>query len=211
METLFVSICGVAHDAHWIFFLLLMLAGLNMPISEDIILLTGGAIASTCIPEHTMRLYIWIYLGCWISAWEVYWIGRLLGPKLYHFKWFKMFISPERVDRLHHYYEKFGVLTFIVGRFIPGGVRNALFLSCGLGKMPFPKFIARDGFAALISTGTLFTIGYEFGKNYHTMIRYVKTYNLIAALIVITAIVIATLLFWFNSRRKKKNSAEHGE
>jgi membrane protein DedA with SNARE-associated domain len=208
METLFSSICDIAHDAHWIFFLLLMLAGLNLPISEDIILLTGGAIASTCIPDHTLRLYIWIYLGCWISAWEVYWIGRLLGPKLYQFKWIRTFITPERVDRLHHYYEKFGVFTFIFGRFIPGGMRNALFLSCGLGKMPFVKFILRDGFAALISTMTLFTIGYQFGKNYHTMIMYVKTYNMIAALIVIAALAIFTLLFWLNSRRKKRNGAK---
>lgn len=204
METLFSSICDIAHDAHWIFFLLLMLAGLNLPISEDIILLTGGAIASTCIPDHTMRLYIWIYLGCWISAWEVYWIGRLVGPKLYHFKWIKTIITPERVDHLHYYYEKFGVFTFIVGRFIPGGMRNALFLSCGLGKMPFLKFIARDGFASLISTSTLFTIGYKFGEHYDDMIAFVKRYNFIAFLIVIGILVTATFLFWAYSQWKKK-------
>lgn len=205
METFFSSICEVAHEAHWIFFLLLMLAGLNLPISEDIILLTGGAIASTCIPEHTLRLYLWIYFGCWISAWEVYWIGRLLGPKLYDFRWSKHWITKERVERLHTYYEKFGVLIFMVGRFIPGGMRNALFLSCGLGKMPFPIFIVRDGFACIISSATLFTLGYQFGKNYDILVSYVKTYNGVALFIIITALAIIGLNLWLKNRKNQKN------
>lgn len=202
METFFNSICDIAPNAHWIFFLLLMLAGLNLPISEDIILLTGGALASTCIPDHAVRLYIWIYLGCWISAWEVYWIGRLLGPKLYNFRWTKRFINPERVERLHHQYERFGVLTFMVGRFIPGGVRNALFLSCGLGKMHFLKFILRDGFAALISTITLFSLGYEFGENYHVLVNFVKTYNMIVVALIATGAFIG-FFYWYLVRERK--------
>ncbi|MCB1112573.1 MAG: DedA family protein [Chlamydiales bacterium] len=202
MESLFDSLCLYADQAHWIIFLLLMLAGLNFPISEDILLLTGGAIASTCIPESTYYLYAWIYMGCWISAWEVYWIGRLLGPKLYRYQWFLRFVNPERVEKLHYYYEKFGVWTFIVGRFIPGGVRNALFMSAGLGKMPFVKFILRDGFACIFSSATLFTIGYQFGKNYKIIVDYIKTYNLVIIGIIITIILIFAGYHWTKGDKK---------
>jgi len=201
METFFSSICDYAHDAHWIIFLLLMLAGLNIPISEDVLLITGGAIASTCIPEHTLRLYLWIYFGTWLSAWEAYWLGRLLGPKLYKIKWFARFISPERVDKLHHYYEKFGVFTFMVGRFIPGGVRNALFISSGLGKMPFLKFILRDGFSCIFSSAFLFFLGYWFGEHYEKIVEIFKTYNLIVVAIVIGAISLGTAAFWLKKRK----------
>ena len=190
MESLFSSLCEYAHAAHWIIFLLLMLAGLNVPISEDILLVTGGAIASSCIPDQTLYLYTWIYLGCWISAWEVYWLGRLLGPKLYRMAWFARIAAPRRVERLHGYYEKFGTLTFVVGRFIPGGVRNALFMSCGLCKMHFLKFILRDGFACLISSATLFYVGFIFGQHHQQIIRYLKTYNYgIIALILSIALI----------------------
>ena len=91
MESILSFTCEHAHSAHWVFFLLIMLAGLNVPISEDIILITGGAIASTCIPEHTLQMFIWLFLGAWLSAWEAYWIGRLLGPKLYKIKWLRPF------------------------------------------------------------------------------------------------------------------------
>lgn len=157
MDSLFEGgLCVYAHSAYWILFTLLMLSGLFLPISEELILITGGAIAGNCIPEHTLHLFLWVYAGAWLSAWEVYWIGRLAGPKLYDLRGIKRYLTKKRVDRLHHYYEKFGIFTFIVGRFLPGGVRNTLFLTSGLGKMPFMKFILRDGIACLMSSATFF-------------------------------------------------------
>ncbi|MEI8365156.1 MAG: DedA family protein [Parachlamydiaceae bacterium] len=205
-ETLVSFACEHAHSAHWIFFLLLMLAGMSLPISEDIILLTGGAIASTCIPNETLYLYLWIYAGCWISAWEAYGIGRYLGPKLYEIRWFRYMISPEKIQRLHHYYEKFGVWTFVVGRFIPGGVRNALFMTAGLGKMPFLTFILRDGFALCISSSTIFYIGYSFGENYQTIIHFMVTYNKIAAVCILILASAAILLLSWRYYNKQKAS-----
>src|SRR5262245_32067312 len=102
IESLFTYICEHANHAHWIIFSLLLLAGLNIPISEDLMLIGGGAIASTCIPEHTLRMFIWIYLGCYLSAWEAYWIGRLLGPRLYRIRLFNHIITPHRMDVLRH-------------------------------------------------------------------------------------------------------------
>ncbi len=202
MEFIYTSLCEIAPYSHILFFFLLMLAGLNIPISEDIILLTGGAIASTCIPEHTLRLYLWLYFGSWISAWEVYWLGRLLGPKLYNVKFLARFVTPCRVDKLHYYYEKFGVFVFLVGRFIPGGVRNALFISCGMGKMPFLKFILRDGFACIFSSLTIFSLGYWFGKNYETLVKYSKTYNYIVIGLIVLLILTSLGYLWYKKREK---------
>ncbi|MGA8165443.1 MAG: DedA family protein [Waddliaceae bacterium] len=178
METFFSIACEHAHAAHWIFFLLIMLAGLNVPISEDIILITAGALASTGIFEQSTRLFIWLFLACWFSAWEAYWLGRLLGPKLFHNRWFGRILTLKRIERIHNHYEKFGFLTFIVGRFIPGGVRNALFMTSGLGKMPFLKFILRDLPACLLSVSLLFYLGFLFGENYTIIIQYFKSYHL---------------------------------
>lgn len=202
MESIVNFACAHAHSAHWIFFLLLMLAGLNIPISEDLILLTGGAIASTCIPNETLHLFCWIYAGCWLSAWEAYAIGRFLGPKVYTIRWFRHIITKERIERLHHYYEKFGVFTFIVGRFIPGGVRNALFMSSGLGKMPFWKFILRDGFACLISSTVIFSIGYSLSQNYHLVIHYFKTYDEIVIGCILLIIMGICFRLWWKSKYK---------
>lgn len=203
MESALEYICAHATNAHWIIFLLLMFAGLNVPISEDIMLLGAGAIASTCIPEHTLRLFIWVFFGCWFSAWEAYWVGRLLGPKLYEIRWFSRILTPHRIEKLHHYYEKFGIFTFIVGRFCPGGVRNALFMTSGLGKMPFLTFIARDGLACIISSSTLFYLGFTFGENHDLLIHYFKRYEIIALSLLVIIVLSIIVIVW---RRKSKKS-----
>ncbi len=200
MESLYIFVCAHAQEAYWVFFILLLLAGFNIPISEDLILLTGGALASTCLAENqTWNLYVWIFLGCLISGWEAYWLGRLLGPKLYHYRWFSHFITPHRIDKLHHYYEKFGIFTFIVGRFIPGGVRNALFITSGLGKMPFSRFVFRDSIACLISSSTIFYLGYIFGENYKEIANYIHRYELVVISFIVVAILSAAIIAYVRS------------
>ena len=206
IDAAFTYICENAIHAHWILFLLLLLSGLNLPISEDILLLGGGAIASTCLPkgnEYVIQLYFWIFLGCYLAAWEGYWIGRILGPNLYRFQLFRSLLTQQRLDKLRHYYAKYGIFTFIIGRFFPGGVRSALFLSSGLTKMPFPLFILRDGFACLLSTFTLFNIGYHF--------KGVQRYGfwfLILFLIAITVILIYYGYKYYLQYRSKKNNTQ---
>jgi len=202
MESFFTYICTHAHHAHWIIFSLLLLTGLNFPISEDILLLIGGAIASTCIPDHTLKLYIWIFFGCYLSAWEAYWIGRLLGPRLYHIPLFKSVVTPHRLEVLRHYYAKFGIFTFIIGRFFPGGIRNALFMSSGLTKMPFYLFILRDGLACLISSAVLFHIGYRFGQNLDLIIFYFHRYTHWFLAIFLSLIVAGLLYLWYRHHSK---------
>lgn len=193
METLINYACAHAAHAHWVLFLLLLIAGLNIPISEDAILIFGGIIAGTCLTESALHLFIWLYAGCVLSAWEAYGIGRYFGPRLYTMPWFRKFISKKKINKLHYYYEKFGVFTFIIGRFIPGGVRNALFMTAGLGKMPFKKFALRDGFACLLSASTIYLIGYTFAQNYDIILYYMKKYNEIALLCL--ALIIGFILY----------------
>jgi membrane-associated protein len=179
MDTILTFIGENAHSAHWVIFGLIMLAGLSVPISEDILVLAGGAIASTYVPENTLQIFLWIFVAAWTSAWEAYWIGRLLGPKLYEIRWFRHILTFKRIERLHRFYEKYGIFTFLVGRFIPGGVRNALFMTSGLGKMPFHKFILRDLPCCFLQVSVLFYIGYMLGENYPSVISTIKTYNMV--------------------------------
>lgn len=202
MEGILQFTCENAQSASGIFILLILLAGLNVPISIDIILISAGALSSTCLPSQTYTLFIWLFFACWISAWEAYWIGRLLGPKLYDIRWFSHILTLERIEKLHLYYEKFGFLTFMIGRFIPGGVRNALFMTSGLGKMPFYKFILRDFPACLLSCGFLYSLGYIFGLNYTVIINYFKTYNLTVISVIALSIAIYFLMLWLKKMKK---------
>ncbi len=201
MEEIFSYICKHVYEAPWIIFFLLLLTGLGVPISEDIIVIGAGAIASGCLAEHTWRLYTWTFFGCYLSAWQSYWIGRLLGPRLYHIPFFRSIVTSSRLAFLRHYYAKFGVFTFIVGRFCPGGIRNSLFLSSGFIRMPFPLYMLRDGVACLISTSVFFYLGYRFGQNLDLFMLYFNRYKMG---LLIFALVLGGigLLYWLFKRRK---------
>jgi membrane protein DedA with SNARE-associated domain len=75
-----------------------------------------------------------------------------------------MLFSKKKLDRMQHYLEKFGIFTFIVGRFIPFGVRNTLFFSSGFIGLRLRRFALYDITAATISISTLFSLTYHFGE-----------------------------------------------
>lgn len=200
MESWLEQIPAQIEIAHWILFGMLLLAGLNVPFSEDVIVITAGALAATISPINPKLFYLIIFIGCWVSAWEVYWIGRLVGPKLYEIRWFNWLLTPERIERLHQIYNKYGVFTFIIGRFVPGGFRNLLFMSSGLGKMPFPLFLMRDTPAALISSGTLFSVGMYVGANLEEFIVKFKSYSFWVGLGLV-AIALATVVIYAYKKR----------
>ncbi len=201
MDTLIQFIFEHAQYAHWIVFGALMLAGINVPISEDLMIILSAVLAATVIPENTEKLFIGVFLGCYISDWACYWIGRCLGPKLWNISWFAKTFDRKRIDQIHAYYGKYGFWTLSIGRFMPFGVRNCLFLTAGLGKMPFSKFLLSDGIACLCSNTLLFTLAYTVGKNYEVLLGSLKTFNI---LLFSSFVVLIIAFIWY--KRKKKVS-----
>jgi membrane protein DedA with SNARE-associated domain len=185
--------------AHWIVFGALILAGFNIPVSEDLMIIFSAVLSATVVPENTTKLFLGVFLGCYLSDWICYWMGRKLGPKLWNFSWVAKSVDRKRVDQIQKYYEKYGFWTLLVGRFIPFGVRNALFLTAGLGKMHFGRFILSDGIACLTSNTALFFLAYSVGKNYEALLTTLKTFNIL----LFSAFVVAIIgLIWY--KRKKK-------
>ncbi|WP_263458703.1 DedA family protein [Bathymodiolus japonicus methanotrophic gill symbiont] len=125
---------------------------------------------------------------------KVYSLGRFIGPKLFTIRFFAKMVPSERINKISAYYKKYSVITLILGRFIPFGVRNALFLTAGLGKMNFIKFALSDLLACTISTISFFTLYFHYGES---VINYIKQAN-----ILIFALVFILLgVFWYRKKR----------
>ncbi len=199
METLIQFLFEHAQYAHWIVFGALLLAGFNIPISEDLMIIFSAVLAATVIPENTYKLFTAVFLGCYVSDCICYGIGRHFGPKLWKISWFAKAFKREKIDQIHAYYKKYGFLTLLIGRFIPFGVRNGLFLTAGLGKMPFKKFLLSDGIACICSNTTLFTIAYTLGRNYEVLLANLKIINIF----LFSAFTVAVIAFFWYKRRKK--------
>lgn len=62
MEELIPFIQANIHHAHYIIFTTLLLAGLNIPVSEDAMIFISALLASKH-PEYLPHLFIAVYLG----------------------------------------------------------------------------------------------------------------------------------------------------
>jgi membrane protein DedA with SNARE-associated domain len=201
MENFIAWITEHAQHAHWYIFAAILLAGFNIPISADVMVVTAAVLAAAIIPEHTWHLYLAIFLGCYFSAMIAYWLGRLLGKKLGHFGWFQRFFPPQRMEKIQNFYLKHGLWTLIVGRFIPFGIRNCIFMSSGMSRIPFFRFIIQDFAACLIWTATTFYLFFNVGKNIPTLMNHLKIVNIIIFLAF--GVTVITLI-WY--KRKKKTA-----
>ncbi|MDR0494161.1 MAG: VTT domain-containing protein [Treponema sp.] len=175
-------------------FIGLMLAGLNVPISEDLIIITGAFVAQG-EPSLLIPTFAAIYAGVVISDFVSYWLGTCLRqgtrqgmrPLAIKLRFITEFFDTKNFTKAYHYLEKFGIITFIVCRFIPFGVRNTLFLSSGFFGLRLRRFVLYDISAATISVSILFFLVYYFGEAVE------KPFHIVG--IALFVIVLSTILF----------------
>ncbi|MCL1911248.1 MAG: DedA family protein [Leptospirales bacterium] len=182
MESISELLFNAAPYVHFISFGLLLLAGFNLPVSEDVVYIVSASIAATIVPENTFKILAGCFAGAYISDIMAYSIGRFLigdillkKPKL---GIIKRGFSEERMLRLKSYFDRYGLKTLFFGRFIP--VRNILFMTCGLMKMRLRHFLIVDMCALTCTSAILFSIGYTLGENYDKIFPYIQRYKIVA-------------------------------
>lgn len=184
-----------------ILFTLILLAGLNLPISIDVLMVLSAFLAATTIPELTPYLFVSFLVGASLSAWICYWMGRTVGVKLLKFRYFAKLLPQERLKKMGTFYEKYGLLALIVGRFIPFGFRNCLFTTTGMSKASFTKFMWRDGIACTLWASITFFTFHRLGKSYEVLLAKAKILNLFIFLAF--GVVVITFLCYKKYRKKR--------
>lgn len=181
--------------------LVLFLAGLGVPIPEDIPLVFGGVMAAKghiSVIGHFALSMVFILIGdsC------LFMIGRRLGRGAGNGLWGRLLTEQRRL-KAEHYFTKFGSWTVFFGRFL-AGVRAAVFLGAGAARFPYWRFILLDALAALISVPVWIWIGYQFGEHWEEILDQAKTIQgwLLGGLLVI----VVAAVWWL--RKRKANGAQ---
>lgn len=145
-----------------VIFISLLLGGFNLPISEDIIVITAALL---CKQEKASipAFYAALYFGAVISDYLVYFWGWLLRRGRISGIFFSKLINETTIDRISNALERHGFLTFLCGRFIPFGVRNIIAMTSSFVGFPFYKFALFDAVAAACNISALFWLVYFLG------------------------------------------------
>ncbi len=171
---------SMAENLHFISFGLLLLAGINFPVSEDLVFIISASIAATIIPENTYIIFMGCFLGAYLSDVIAFLLGRYGLPLLFKTNLFNRKSTRKKIVRIESYFNKYGGKTLFFGRFIPFGVRNMLFLTAGMVKFNFLKFLLIDLAALAVTSTLLFYLGFKFGENIEVIMHHLNTYKIFA-------------------------------
>ena len=128
-----------------------------------------------------------------------YWIGYLIGPKIFH-KENVRFLKKEHLQKTHQFYEKYGGKTIIIARFIPI-IRTFAPFVAGIGKMSYLYFITYNVIGGILWIGLFVLGGYKFGN-----LPVVKhNFTLVILAIIVISIMPAVIEYW---RHKRRSAAE---
>lgn len=90
-----------------------------------------------------------------------YWIARLFGLRIIDSGKVKA-LTPERMAKLDHFFEKYGGLTIVITRFMPFFRTFAPFIA-GTGHMNFAKFTFFNCLGGISWVSLFVLVGYFFG------------------------------------------------
>ncbi len=126
----------------------------------DSLLVVSGLFAAAGKLKITFVLLAF-FLGSVIGDSTGYWTGRAMGKTLFG-RENSLIFKPSRVAKAHDFFEKYGVKTVILARFVPI-VRTFAPLVVGATAMPYLKFLTYSVIGGLLWILTMVLAGYFLG------------------------------------------------
>ncbi len=127
---------------------------------DSLLFIAGTVVATTGLNLH---LLIALLIAAAILGDSVnYAIGHYIGPKVFDrqdSRWFKQ----EYLRRTQAFYDKYGAVTIIIGRFVPIVRTFAPFLA-GVAGLRYGRFLAYNVIGGVVWVTTLVYAGYLFGN-----------------------------------------------
>jgi membrane protein DedA with SNARE-associated domain len=180
-------------------FLVLLAASLGVPIPEELPVITAGVLAHEGVVRWWLAVAVCL-AGVVTGDILLYWAGYRWGERVLDWRVVRRVLSREREERLMASYRRHGVKIVFVARHLMG-VRAAAFLTAGIARVPFWKFLLVDGSAALVSVPLGFGLGFLFTDQLERVLADVHRVERWLALAAVAALAAgAAVLAWRRGR-----------
>ncbi len=183
----------LAHGSLALSLLLLIVAGLGVPVPEDLVLLTAGALSHRTGVSLLLAISV-CYLGVLIGDCLVFLSGRRLGSALLDRRMFRKLLTTERRKRIEEMFERRGPAVVFFARHM-AGIRAPVFALAGMHGMPLSRFLFWDALGACISVPVMTILGFVTSQHIDRVAHGVHELgHWVAALVALAAAVYASSL-----------------
>lgn len=161
----------------------------------DSLLFVAGLLADTEYLDINISLLIILLIIAAVSGSLVgYLTGKWAGFYLLNRK-DSFFFKKKYIDITQAFYQKHGMMAFILGRFLPV-VRTFVTILAGMAKIDFTKFLIFNFLGASIWIITMVLAGHFLGRLFPNITSYLEI--IVIAMILISAIPV--IITWFRNR-----------
>lgn len=183
-------------------FTTLLLGSLGLPIPEEMPIVAAAVLAYEGVVRWWLVLPV-CFAGVLSGDVVLYWAGWHWGEHVLRWRVVRMVLTPAREAWLKAAYQRHCVTTVIAARPLTG-LRAAAFVTAGIARVPFWKFLAADVGAAVVIVPLWFAAAYFFTDEIQSVVAGAREAERWLGLGAIGVIAITLFVAW---RRIQKERA----
>jgi membrane-associated protein len=172
----------------------------------DSLLFAAGALAALPGGLDIRILVVLLIVAAVLGDGVNYAIGRRVGPRIFHAQsndtWLQQMMNRGHLDKAHAFFERYGGMAIIMGRFVPI-VRTFVPFVAGAGTMQYSHFAICNVVGAIVWVGVCTGGGYLFGN-----IPAVKDNFSLVTLGIIVVSILPIVVAYLNDRRTARPTAQ---
>lgn len=172
-----------------------LLIGFFLP-GDTILFATGITLG---LNHKGIAEYLWLVpLAAVLGNLAGYWIGYRGGPTVFT-RPDSRFFRPEYVERTRYFFQRFGPLSIVLGRFVPI-VRTVVTVMAGVARMRFATYAIYSLIGGVIWSDGVLLLGHQLAKYQFVQDHKGQVDALVIAVVVLA--LLPALIHFIRSRRR---------
>jgi len=199
----------VDHFTYLGIFAVLLLGSLGVPIPEEMAIIAAAVLSHEGLARWWLALSVCL-VGVLSGDLVLYWVGRHWGEDVLNWRVVRLVLTPKRAQWLQAAYRQHALKTIVTARHVMG-LRAAAFLTAGMARVPFWKFVVADAGTAALGVPFLFGLAYFFTDEITAIVadvHRVERWLALAGLLVLAAVLVVGVRRWHRRLGRERLDAE---
>lgn len=179
--------------------LFLVLTGCGLPLPEEVAIIAAG-VASSAGSLNPWGAFASCLVGALLGDCVMYAIGYHFGHNLAkRHPRFAHLLHADREAHIEEMMNRHGLKVFFISRFVVG-LRSPIYLTAGILRIRFQRFLLIDSLCATVVVGTFFWLSHRYGEQIR---KWIFRLDMVVSVTVL-AVAIAAIIYWWRRRRRHR-------